>query len=30
VPNFTAIGHTIIEMSRFFDFQDGGRMPSWI
>jgi len=28
--NFVAIGQTITKMSRYFDFQDGGRLPSWI
>ena len=27
---FVAIGHTATKISRFFDFQDGGRPPSWI
>ena len=30
VPNFAAIGHSMIEISRFFEFQDGSRLPSWI
>jgi len=31
LPNFMAIGQTIAEIWRFFDFfQDGGRPPSWI
>jgi len=29
LANFVAIGQTITELSRFFDFQDGGRTPSW-
>ena len=30
VQNFVKIGQTISEISRFFDFQDGHRPPSWI
>jgi len=30
VPNFTKIGQTVSEISRFFDFQDGRRPPSGI
>jgi len=30
VPNFAVIGNTVIEISQFFDIQDGGRQPSWI
>ena len=30
VPNFVTIGHTVPEISPFFDFQDGGRPPPWI
>jgi len=28
--NFVVIGQTITEILRFFDFQDGGHLPSWI
>jgi len=28
--NFVKIGQTILEISQFFDFQDGRRPPSWI
>jgi len=28
--NFTAIGQTVVEIWRFFDFTDGGRPPSRI
>jgi len=30
VPNFAAIGQSMIDISRFFEFQDGSRPPSWI
>jgi len=30
VPNFAAIGQSMMDISRFFEFQDGSRPPSWI
>jgi len=30
LQNMAVIGHTVTQISRFFDFQDGGRPPSWI
>jgi len=30
LPNFVQIGQTVVEISPFFDFQDGGHPPSWI
>ena len=30
VPSFAKIGRTIPEIWPIFDFQDGGRPPSWI
>jgi len=30
VPNFAKIGQTVPEIWPIFDFQDGGRSPSWI
>jgi len=30
VPNFAKIGRNIPEIWPIFDFQDGGRPPSWI
>jgi len=30
VPNLIVIGKTVAEISRFFDFRDGNRAPSWI
>ena len=30
VPNFAKIGRTVPETWPIFDFQDGGRPPSWI
>ena len=29
-PNFAVIGQSMIEISQFFEFQDGSRPPSWI
>jgi len=30
MPNFVPISQTIVEIWPFFDFEDGGRPPSWI
>jgi len=30
VPNFAEIGQSMIDISQFFEFQDGSRPPSWI
>jgi len=30
MPNFVQIGKGMAEIWLFFDFQDGGRSPSWI
>ena len=30
MPNFVEIAQTATEILLFFDFQDGGRPPSWI
>jgi len=30
LPNFANIGQTVPEIWPIFDFQDGGRPPSWI
>jgi len=30
MPNFVADGETMTEISRFFDFQNGSRLPSLI
>jgi len=30
MQNLVKIGQTVSEISRFFDFQDGRRPPSWI
>jgi len=30
VQNFSKIGQTVLEISQFFDFQDGRHPPSWI
>jgi len=28
--NFVKFGQTVVEISQFFNFQDGGRPPFWI
>jgi len=30
VPNFAAFGQSMIDISRFFEFEDGSCSPSWI
>jgi len=30
LPNFMAIGQTVTEISRFFNFQNGSRLPSFM
>jgi len=30
IPNFAKTGRTVLEIEQIFDFQDGGRPPSWI
>jgi len=29
-PKENTVGETVGELSWYFDFQDGGRLPSWI
>jgi len=29
LPNFVGISQTLVQISRFFDFRDGGYCPSW-
>jgi len=30
ISNFVAIGQAITEIWRFLNFEDGGRLPSWV
>jgi len=30
IPNFVQIGRTDADIWPFFNFQDGGRLPSWM